>query len=92
MNAPEQPFRQLPVADDVVVKTAENVKISGGQIPIFNGAQFLYSSTQEIADKLEKVVVNSTGIHDFFTKGINALCTRTWEKLVNRNNSGAFRC
>ncbi len=72
MNPSELPFIQLPVSDDVVIKVAEDVKISVGNTFIFNGAQFLYSSTQEIADKLAKILVSYAGKDDFFGKEIKA--------------------
>ena len=72
MDTPERPSVQLPVGDDVVIKITEDVKISAGNASIFNGAQFLYSSTQEIADKLVKFIVSYAGKDDFFGKEIKA--------------------
>lgn len=82
MNAPEQPSIQLPVSDDVVIKITEDVKISAGNASIFNGAQFLYSSTQEIADKLGKFIVSYAGKDDFFGKEIKAKVIEPGKKWV----------
>ena len=90
MSAPEQPSRQLPVADDAIVKLTETVKITAGSIFIFDSAQFLYSSTKEIADKLVKFIFNYTGEQDFFKEGIRAEILEPGKKWGTGTIRGRF--
>ncbi len=82
MSALEQLSRQLPAADDVVVKITENIKITAGNVVFFDGAQFLYSSTKELADKLVKFVLTYATNHDLFKQGIKAEILEPGKKWV----------
>lgn len=82
MGTPEQSSIQLPVSTDVIVEITESVKISAGNVPIFNGTQFLYSSTQEITAKLVKVIAGSIGNHDFLAEGIKARVLESGKKWI----------
>ena len=72
MSAPEEHSIHLPVADDIIVKISETASFALNNIFLFNGSQFLYTSTQEIADKFVTIVTTSKGNQDFLDKGIKA--------------------
>ena len=90
MSAPEQPSIPLPVSDDVIVKITEPVKITAGSTLLFDSAQFLYSSTKEIADKLIKFILKNTGEQDFFKEGIKAEILAPGKKWVTGTIRGRF--
>jgi len=77
------------VANDVIVEITENVKFL--LVTFLFLTAFLYSSTQEIADKLVKFIVNSTSPKIFFEKGIK-LEYLSLGKMGNRNDSVACNC
>ena len=60
------------MANDVVIKLTKNIRISAGNFNLFDGTQFLYSSTKEIADKVAYFLINNLSNHDFFKEGITA--------------------
>ncbi len=82
MNAPEQPFIHLPVRDDVIVKINEKAFFSLNNVFIFNSDQFLYSSTQEIADKFVNIIADFSSNQDFLEKEIKAGVLEPGKKWV----------
>lgn len=72
MSESEQPSRQLSVANDVVIKITKNIKIPAGNFNLFDGNQFLYSSTKEIADKLAYFLISNFSNYEFFKEWITA--------------------
>ena len=83
MNAPQKHSIHLPIGDDVIVKITETATFNLNNVFIFNSAQFLYSSTQEIADKFVKIVTNSNAkSEDFLEKEIKAGVLEPGKKWV----------
>ena len=80
MSDSEKHSIHLPVADDIIVKIPETAIFALNNIFVFNGSQFLYSSTQEIANKFVTIVTNSKGNKDVLEKGIKASVLKPGKK------------
>ena len=72
MSQSEKFSRTLPINENVVIKFDEHPKIINGPTPIFDGTQYIYSSTKEITDKLVKHVFVGLQPQQLLNDGIKA--------------------
>ncbi len=72
MSESEKASRTLPVNDNVVIKFDARPKIIYATSMIFDGAQYVYSSTKEITDKLVKYGFGNLQPQQLVSDGIKA--------------------
>lgn len=82
MNAPEEPFKPLPVDDDIVFKLIndEKIGVSGGEI--LNPGSNPLMSTKEFVDKLARYFISMLYPNLIFKEGIKAKVLEPGKKWV----------
>ena len=83
MSAPEQPFKPLPVDDDVIVKLPSNTHIMVGGQDLFRArSSSLHVSTKELKDKTANPIIDYFSPQEFFEEGIIAEILEPGKKWV----------
>ena len=82
MNAPEQPFKPLPIDDDIVFKLIENTIINTDNGEILNSGKNPLGTTKNFIDKLAEKFLSMLYPEEIFAEGIKAKILEPGKKWV----------